>query len=540
MLDLVIKNGRIVDGTGNPWFFGSVGVKDGIITHVGTVDVESKDVIDAKGQIVTPGFIDGHSHSDLLVLKDSNYDIKLQQGVTTEVVGNCGLAPAPFIKKREKLLKEYIEPVIGDTPWSWPWETVEEYIDVLSKANLSENVSTYVAHGALRIAVMGFDNRPAAKKEMEAMKYLLEEGMKAGAIGLSIGLLYSPGRYAAKEEIVELCSVLPKYNGLLSTHIRGEGNNLIPSVKEVIWIAEKSGVSLHVSHLKAAGKRNWGDVMKAIDLIEDARARGMDITCDVYPYDAGSTTLTTLLPPWSLEGGISDCLERIRNASTREQIKKEVSEEQKDWDNLVVSTGWQNVIVSSLSINKQFEGRSILDISKELGKDSIDTALDLLLEESGNIGIVYYHMSSSDVEQVIKWDKSLIISDSLGCETGKPHPRTFGTFPRLFAKYVREDKILSLEEAVRKVTSFPVQRFSLGKRGLLSPGYQADLTVFDYKKIKDISNYQDPIQYPEGISYVIVNGIKTIDHKRNLFSSNGQMVRSTRTRLLDSCSCCKH
>lgn len=540
MLDIVIKNGRIVDGTGNPWFFGSVGVKDGIITHVGAVDVESKDVIDAKGLIVSPGFIDGHSHSDLLVLKDSNYDIKLQQGVTTEVVGNCGLAPAPFVKKREMLLKEYIEPVIGDTPWAWPWETVGEYIDVLGKEKLSENVSTYVAHGALRIAVMGFENRLATKKEMEAMKDLFEEGMKAGAIGLSIGLLYSPGRYASKEEIAELCSVLPKYNGILSTHIRGEGNNLIPSVKEVIWIAEKSGVSLHVSHLKAAGKRNWGDVMKAIDLIEDARARGMDITCDVYPYDAGSTTLTTLLPPWSLEGGIPACLDRIRNASTREKIKNEVSEEQKDWDNLVVSTGWENVIISSISINKQFEGRSILDISKELGKDPIDTTLDLLLEESGNIGIVYYHMSSSDVEQVIKWDKSLIISDSLGCATGKPHPRTFGTFPRLFAKYVREDKVLSLEQAVRKVTAFPVQRFSLGKRGLIIPGYHADLTVFDHEKIKDISTYQDPIRYPDGISYVIVNGIKTIDHKRNLCSSGGQMIRTTRTRLVDSCSCCTH
>lgn len=529
MLDLVIKNGRIVDGTGNPWFFGSVGVKDGLITHVGTVDVDSKEVIDAGGQMVTPGFIDGHSHSDLLVLNDPHFEIKLQQGVTTEVVGNCGLAPAPIVKKNGNLLKEYIEPVVGNTKWAWPWETVEEYIGFLAKSALSENVSTYVAHGALRIAVMGFENRPATKQEMQAMKDLLEEGMKAGAIGLSIGLLYSPGRYASKQELAELCRVLPKYNGLLATHIRGEGNNLLPSIMEVIWIAEKSGVSLQVSHLKAAGKRNWGDVIKAIELIEDARARGMDITCDVYPYDAGSTTLTTVLPPWALEGGIPACLERIRDAFTREKIINELKEEQDDWDNLVVSTGWQSVFVSAVSKNKSLEGRSIADISEDLGKDPIDTALDLLLREGGNVSIVYYHMSSSDVEQVVKWDQSLIISDSLGCETGKPHPRTFGTFPRLFNKYVKEKKILSLEQAVRKVTSFPVQRFSLGKRGLIVPGYHADLTVFDFERIADTATYQEPIQHPEGISYVIVNGVKTIDHKQNLRSVSGRAIQAQHT-----------
>lgn len=528
MLDTIIKNGRLVDGTGNPWFFGSVGMKGGIITHIGSFDVESKEIIDAKGQIVAPGFIDGHSHSDLLVLNDPQIDIKLQQGVTTEVVGNCGLAPAPFVKKHGALLKEYVEPIIGNTPWEWPWETVEEYMRMLDKAHISENVSTYVAHGAVRIAVMGFENRPPTKKEMDEMKGILDEGMKAGAIGLSIGLLYSPGRYSTKEELAELCSVLPKYNGLLSTHIRGEGNNLLSSIKEVIWIAEKSGISLHVSHLKAAGKRNWGGVAEALNLIEDGRARGMDITCDVYPYDAGSTSLTTLLPPWALEGGVHSCLERIRNASLRDKIKKEVSEEQEDWDNLVVSTGWNNVVISSILKNTQFEGMSILAISQLIGKDSIDTALDLLLEEDGNISIVYYHMSSVDVEQVIKWDHSLIISDSLGCQTGKPHPRTYGTFPRLFAKYVRENRVLSLEQAVRKVTSFPVQRFKLGKRGLLIPGYMGDITIFNHETISDCATYKQPVQYPEGISYVFVNGVKTIDHKKNLRTSHGEMIKATK------------
>ncbi|MGA5691625.1 N-acyl-D-amino-acid deacylase family protein [Cytobacillus pseudoceanisediminis] len=533
MLDTIIKNGRIVDGTGNPWFFGSVGIKEGVITHIGSVDVDSKEIIDAKGQIVAPGFIDGHSHSDLLVLNNPQIDIKLQQGVTTEVVGNCGLAPAPFVNKYGKLLKEYVEPVIGDTQWEWTWETVEEYMSALDRANISENVSTYVAHGAVRIAVMGFENRPATREELDEMKYILEEGMKAGAIGLSIGLLYSPGRYATKEELAELCSILPKYNGILSTHIRGEGNNLTPSIKEVIWIAEKSGISLHISHLKAAGKRNWGGVIEALNIIEEARSRGMDITCDVYPYDAGSTSLTTLLPPWALEGGVPACLGRIRNTSLRNKIKNEISEEQEDWDNLVVSTGWDNVIISSITKNIQFEGMSILEISQLIGENPIDTALDLLLEEDGNISIVYYHMSSNDVEQVIKWDHSLIISDSLGCQTGKPHPRTFGTFPRLFAKYVRQNRTLSLEQAIRKVTSFPVQRFKLGKRGLLVPGYWGDITIFNHETISDCATYEQPVQYPEGISYVFVKGVKTIDHRRNLCTSHGEMIKA-KTLL---CSC---
>jgi len=536
MLDTVIKNGRIVDGTGNPWFFGSVGIKDGIITHVGSFDIESRENIDAKGQIVSPGFIDGHSHSDLLVLKDPHFDIKLQQGVTTEVVGNCGLAPAPYFKENGSLLKEYVEPIIGNTDWEWPWSTVDEYIETINKSSISENISTYVAHGALRIAVMGFENRPPTKSEMEKMKRILEEGMRAGAIGLSIGLLYSPGRYASKEEIAELCSVLPKYDGILATHIRGEGNNLIPSIKEVIWIAEKSGVSLQVSHLKAAGKRNWGSVFDAISIIEDARARGMDITCDVYPYDAGSTSLTTLLPPWSLEGGIPACINRIRDKSLRARIKKEVSEEQEDWDNLVVSTGWNNVVVSAASKNSQFEGMSILDISKVTGNDPIDTALDLLINEDGNVSIVYYHMSSKDVQEVIKWDYSLIISDSLGCEVGNPHPRTYGSFPRLFSKYVRETNTLTLEQAVRKVTSFPVQRFKLGKRGLLIPGYKADITVFNHETINDRATYENPIQYPEGISNVLVNGVNVIENKRNLKTSNGEMIQASRLM----CTCGKH
>lgn len=526
MLDLIVRNGRVVDGTGNTWFFGDVGVKNGIIAHVGKVDQESRESIDAQGQIIAPGFIDGHCHSDLLILDQPCTDIKLQQGVTTEVVGNCGLAPAPYFKQTAELLQTYIEPVVGKTSWPWQWETIAEYMDVLAKSNPSENVSTYVAHGALRISVMGFVNRPATAEELNQMKFMLEEGLKAGAIGLSIGLLYAPGSYTSREELAELCKVVAKYNGLLSTHIRGEGNNLLPSVQEVIWIAEQSGVSLHVSHLKAAGKINWGKAQQALELIEDARSRGMDVTCDVYPYSAASTSLTTVLPPWILEGGIAATLERLKDSSVRSKVKAELQREQDDWDNLVASTGWQSVYISAVvtEANRPLEGKHILEISEMWGCAPEEVVFDLLLQEDGKISIVFFSMSDEDVSQVIRYDKSIVISDSLGCVTGKPHPRSYGSFPRLFAKYVREDKLLTLEQAVRKVTSFPVQRFKLGKRGLLVPGYQADITVFNPDTIQDGATFQDPMTHPSGISYVIVNGQTTVAHKRHTQARAGALI----------------
>lgn len=538
MLDLLIKNGRVVDGTGNPWYFGDVGIKDGLIAATGRLDQESREVIDAEGKVIAPGFIDGHCHSDLLILDQPFSEVKMQQGVTTEVVGNCGLAPAPYLQKTREQLKSYVASVIGTTEWEWQWETVGEYIDVLSKSRPSENVATYVAHGALKISVMGFENRPATESELQDMKALLEEGMRAGALGLSIGLLYAPGSYTKREELAELCKVVAKYNGLLATHIRGEGNNLLSSVKEVIWIAEQSGVSLHVSHLKAAGAANWGKIEDAIGLIEDARSRGMDVTCDVYPYNAGSTMMTTILPPWALEGGIPAVLERLEDRSVRERIKRELRREQEDWDNLIHSTGWQSVYISAARTaeGRALEGKHMLEISEMMGKDPEDAMMELLIREGGNLSIVYFHMSEADVRKVIAYDKSLIASDSLGCVTGKPHPRSYGTFPRVFAKYVREEKLLTLEQAVRKVSSFPASRFKLGKRGLLVPGYAADLVVFDPDTIRDTATYQEPIRFPDGISCTIVNGKVTVSGKRHTQERVGSFIPAQHHCVHDGCS----
>ena len=530
MLDTLIKNGKVVDGTGNPWFYGNVGIEGGKIVSVGSnITDQAREMIDVKGNIVSPGFIDGHCHSDLMLLDFPESEIKLQQGVTTEVVGNCGLAPVPVNPLHKEALQTYVEPVLGKANKDWKWKNISDYFNELDKSLISENVASYVAHGSLRISVMGFDNRPPTREEMEEMKYILEEGMKAGAIGLSIGLLYSPGSYSTKEELAELCQVVAKYNGLFSTHIRGEGNNLIPSIKEVIWIANISNVPLHISHLKAAGKRNWGKVIEAMELIENARSDGMDVTCDVYPYSAGSTMLTTLLPPWTLEGGLASVLSKLNDPIVRRKIKEELIHEQEGWDNLVASTGWDNVIISSVhSINlKKYEGKTVLEISRETGKDPVDQAFDLLIEENGNIGIVFFHMDEKDIRQVINYQNSLIASDSLTCYSGKPHPRLFGTFPRVFSKYVKQDNILSIEEAVRKMTSFPAKRFGLGKRGLLNEGYKADLVVFDFEKIEDKATYEHPGVYPDGIEYVFVNGKLTTKKKKHTSQKCGCFIKQT-------------
>jgi N-acyl-D-amino-acid deacylase len=526
VLDLVLKNARIVDGTGTPWFFGDVGVKNGVIVNIGRSSQKSQQTVDVQGRVVSPGFIDGHCHSDLMVLDNPRSEIKLQQGVTTEVLGNCGIAPTPFTRENLDLLQSYVEPVLGRTEREWSWETVGRYMDTVVRARPSENVATYVGHGTLRIAVMGFENRAASSNELERMKQLLEEGLQAGAIGLSLGLMYAPGNYTSREELEELCSVLPKYGGLLATHIRGEGNSLIPSIEEVIWIAERTDVPLQISHLKAAGRSNWGSITRAMELVEEARSRGLDVTCDVYPYTAGSTSLTTLLPPWALEGGISRTLEKLRDPDSRKRIREELRHEQEEWDNLVASTGWDNVYISSVGKGSHatLEGKNVTEISESRSVDSIDCMMDLLLEQDGKVSIVFFHMADADVEQVLTWDKSLIASDSLHDQAQMPHPRLYGTFPRILAKYVRAEKLLTLEEAVRKMTLFPARRFKLTGRGLLAPGYAADIVVFDPATISERASYNEPKRFPEGISHVLVNGRLVIESGVHRDERSGKVI----------------
>lgn len=519
MFDLLIKNGKIVDGSSSPWKYGDIAIQNGKIVEISKkINKKSKKTIDATGKFVVPGFIDLHSHSDLSILKNPKCDIKLKQGITTEIFGNCGFSVAPVKKENLELLKNYTEPIMG-TLEEWKWNSFGEYLKTLEKNSFAQNVGGFVGNGSLRIAVKGFDASPMTKDEMIEVKSLLKESLEQGAKGLSLGLMYTPENYYSKEEIIEICGVLKDYDGIITAHVRGEGNSLLESIDEILSIAEQTGLPVHISHFKAAGKNNWNIMLKkGIKLIEKAREKGIDITCDVYPYNAGSTTLASLLPPWALEGGIDEMLKRITNTETKEKILNEMRKESTEWDNLVCSTGWENVMLSFLKKNKELIGKNILEIAKQRKKDPYNCALDLLLEENGKIGIIFFHMSQEDVDRVIMLESSFIISDSLFTEGGLPHPRLYGTFPRVISEYVRKRRVITLEKAIQKMTSYPAKRLSIQNRGLIHEDYFADIVIFDFDKIQDNATYLEPNQPSTGIEYVIVNG--KIELENNLHNSN--------------------
>lgn len=528
MLDLIIRNGRVADGTGDPCTYNDIGVKGDRIVQVGQVEGEAVRTIDALNMVVAPGFIDMHSHSDLTRFDDPLCEIKLQQGVTTEVTGNCGLSPAPLSDGTAGLLKSYGEPIIGRMRYAWNWYTYGEYMQELSKQAFSCNIAPCMGSGSLRIAAKGFDKGQLCADEMDIVKHLLSEGLEAGAMGLSMGLMYAPECYYLMDELMEICKVAARYGALLTTHIRGEGASLAASVREVVHIAESAGISLNISHFKAAGVKNWGSALEdAIEIIDDGLSRGVDITCDVYPYTAGSTSLPALLPPWAQEGGIAGVISRLRDKQTREKIRADLLHESVVWDNPLLNSGWDRVCISTANSekNRSCIGKSLSEIAALRGKDPVDSALDLIAEENGNVAVVLHQMSDEDVKKIIAWDRSTIVSDSLYPAGGNPHPRMYGAFPRLFRKYVREDGILTIEKAVKKITSAPAERFGIKGRGLLKNGHTADIVIFDPDNIKDTATYENPRQYPEGISHVIVGGIVTIEMGRHTGAINGTMIK---------------
>lgn len=527
MLDLLIRNGYIADGTGSPVHIGDIGIKDGRIALMDSdIDIPAEEVIDGTGMVVAPGFIDLHSHSDFRLFEDPSGKIKLYQGVTTEINGNCGFSAAPVSEERRKLFQAYSEPILSSIREIPGFEKYSGYLEQLARCNPGYNTGSFIGNGTLRVMVKGFDVGPLSHQEITTVKKALEEALEAGAFGLSLGLMYAPENYYCREDLYEICKVLKKYGAILTAHIRGEGNSLLKSIEEVLDIAEKCEVPLHISHLKAAGRNNWGEMCdSAIGLIDNARGHGMDVTCDVYPYTAGSSTLASILPPWAMEGGIQRAIEKFRMYGFRQKLSDEMKSETKDWDNLVYSTGWENVVVSFVGSNdREVIGKSVADIAESRGEEPIDTVLNLLEKEQGNVAIVFYHMSEDDVIKIMKLGYSSIISDSLGSIGGMPHPRVYGTFPRLFARYVREKKVLTIEEAVRKVTSMPAQRLGLKSTGKLEYGYNADIVVFDPEKICDIATYTNPTQLSDGIVHVIVGGKQALKYSILTGVRNGRIL----------------
>ena len=535
MFDLIIKDGKIIDGTGNPWFRGDLGIKNGKIARIGRLSPsEAEKKLEAKGLIVCPGFIDMHSHSDLSVFFNPKLDSTIRQGVTTSVVGNCGLSLAPVNPERKGLLIREASsflPICKELRIDWC--RFDEYLSRLGEIGLSANIANLVGHGTVRIAVMGLENRDPTGEELAEMKKLVAEAMEAGAFGLSTGLIYAPGVYSKADEIIELCKIVAEYGGIYASHIRSERAMLLEAVKEAIRIGEKAKIPVEISHHKAAGKPNWGKTKETLRLMEEARARGVDVTCDQYPYKAGMTSLAALLPPWVREGGVDKMIERLRSLKERERIREDMEKATVEWENFASECGWENIIVSSVSSeeNKFLEGKSLAEIAKIRGTDEFTVLFDLLLEEEGGVSIVIFSMDERDIHRVMTSRLQMVGTDSWAVapygilNIGKPHPRFYGTYPRILGRYVREKKVLALEEAIRKMTSFPAQRLGLTDRGLLKPGMWADIVIFDPAKIKDKATYQEPHQYPEGIEYVLVNGSVIIEKGEHTGAPAGKVLR---------------
>lgn len=534
MLDLKFINARIMDGTGSPWFSGEVGVAGERIVEVGRqVQGDAARTVDVGGRVLAPGFIDVHTHDDLAVLRDPTHKPKLLQGVTSVVLGNCGFGGSPSSPERHADLVRYAAPVLGPMPGAGAWHAFSQYLDTLSTSPSSVNAVSQVAHGAVRIAVMGFENRPATTAEIERMCAMVREAMEAGAIGLSFGLLYAPGCFADRRELVAVATTAARAGGILNCHIRTEGDTLLDSLTEVMDIAEASNAPLHVSHLKIVGKRNWGTIGRALDLIAARRVRGLDVTCDIYTYTAGSSTLLSVLPPWVSAGGGSEVLARLADPEARARIHRDMEGNLPGWDNFAGMLGWDRVVISGVDTeaNRGLEGRSIEDIAAERGQLPIDCMLDILLEENGRVTMILHQMSEEDVKSVLRSDFAMVGSDGIPLETGKVHPRHFGTFPRMIAHYVRQERIMSVEEAVRKMTSISAPRFGLSQRGVIAKDAFADLLVFDDGAIADTATFEDPRRYPVGLDEIYVNG--------RLAAQGGTPSQERAGRLIrHGCACC--
>jgi N-acyl-D-aspartate/D-glutamate deacylase len=543
--DLLLTNGVVVDGTGAPAARAEVGVTAGRIAYVGPPNgIEAGRVLDAAGHVIAPGFIDIHSHSDFtLPLPDQADFLKyyVAQGITTLVVGNCGYAPAPINPETAPLMQAYTA-FIKPRDLDWRWRTFGDYLGYLEQHGVYLNTVPLAAHGALRIAGMGFDARSPHRDELVEMKAHLSECLESGAFGLSCGLIYAPGMFATTDELTALAELLPAHDGLFTFHVRGSSETLQPATQEVLDVARRGGVRVQHSHLEAFGKPNWPQVEWALDAHDRAVMGGVDHGFDVIPYTAANTTFLAILPPWSLDGGVPKLLERLRDPDTRKQIQKDIAEVVPDWPtwrpggwphNLVEATGWDNVWIMWVESddNKDYEGKSLATLAEERGRDPFDVAADLILAEEGHVTALYIGVSGDlheewALRQIIQHADASIETDAFSLGRGKAHPALYGAFPRVLGQYVRDEKLLSLEDAVRKMTSLAAERLRIPQRGTVREGCWADLTVFDPATIGDRATYEQPAERPAGIDYVLVNGTVVVDHDHvDTDTLAGQVIR---------------
>ncbi len=532
--DVVITNAQIVDGSGGAPRTGSIAIAGGKIAAVGEVTGSGARTIDAKGRTVAPGFIDLHSHSDMPLVTDGNGQSKIRQGVTTEVIGESGsIAPRKAASETQ------------------PWTDFDGYFAALQKNGISPNLLSYIGTGTVREIVIGDDDKKATAKDIAGMQQIVSSMMGQGVFGISSGLIYPPNAFATVAELGEVAKAAK--GGLYASHLRYDGLKLRDGIEEAIAIGERGGIPVHIFHIKVTGQKNFGRMKEVIEIVEAARARGIRVTADQYPYVASSTSLTATIPPWAQDGGNARLIERLKNKPERARIRKEMENTNPAWESRYQSAGtWQNVQLAAIgrtrggtndrvSPNRKYEGMRVAEAAKQAGKDPFDFVFDLLIEERASVGCVYFIIDEADLALAMKQPWVAVGSDgsSLAVEgplrAGVPHPRNFGTFPRVLGRYVRELKVIPLEEAIRKMTSLPASILGLADRGAIKEGQWADLVIFDPATVADKATFEDPFQYPVGIDTVLVNGTVVLDEGKHTNARPGKVLKrraalSTRLR----------
>jgi N-acyl-D-amino-acid deacylase len=507
--DIVIRGGRVLDGDGNPWIRADVAIQDGRFAKIGHFEGKGKLEIDARGRYVSPGWIDSMDQSGAVLRVNGLAENKLREGVTTAIAGE------------------------GGTPV--PADQVGAYFRELEMKGISINFGSYFSETQARTAVLKYANRDPTPEELTQMKAIMEKAMQGGAMGMTTALIYPPSSYTKTPELIEVAKVAAKYGGIYASHIRGEGAEVVQAVDEAVEVGEKAGMPVEVFHLKAAYQPGWGTLMReAGKHIDAARARGVDVAADLYLYTAGGTGLEATIPSWAHEGGRDALKQRLADPRIRSRLKAEIRTGSPGWWNIIEAAGgWDGVVLANArnSKNQQYVGKSMTEIARLMGKDPPDAAFDLVAEGEGRVTAVYHMMSEQDIKTALSFPWTSIGSDSGASEQtpgddaiGLPHPRAYGNFPRLIAKYVREEHVITLEDAIRKMTSWPATRLRLDHRGSIKEGLWADVVVFDFEKVRDKSTYQQPTLYPDGIDYVLVNGQLVIDHGKHSGAKPGKVL----------------